>query len=69
MTRIIGNTKGPPTVLIEREEQDTCQQCGKLDELRPYGPGGKRICFDCAMSDRAGTEKRMAALWGEDNHN
>jgi hypothetical protein len=30
-----------------------CELCGKLDELRPYGRGGKNVCFDCAMKDEA----------------
>lgn len=24
--------------------------CGKTTELRPYGPGGNPVCFDCAMA-------------------
>lgn len=29
----------------------TCEMCGRVDELRPYGPGGMRVCFECAMLD------------------
>lgn len=25
----------------------TCCDCGKPGDLRPYGPGGAPICFDC----------------------
>jgi hypothetical protein len=39
-----------------------CELCGKEAELRPYGPGGKFICFACGMADRAGTERRFGAL-------
>lgn len=50
------------TVVLCEEEDDICEMCGKVDELRPYGPGGMRICFDCGMKDEKGTEKRMAAI-------
>jgi hypothetical protein len=28
-----------------------CELCGVKDELRPYGPGGMNVCFDCGMKD------------------
>lgn len=27
-----------------------CQLCQKPAELRPYGPNGESICFDCSQS-------------------
>jgi|HubBroStandDraft_5_1064220.scaffolds.fasta_scaffold06679_7 hypothetical protein len=37
-----------------------CELCGAKDEeLRPYGPNGENICFDCGMKDRDTTEKQM----------
>jgi hypothetical protein len=30
-----------------------CEDCGKVDELRPYGKNGANVCFDCAMKDEA----------------
>lgn len=30
---------------------DHCQICGEKAELRPYGKGGKWVCFDCGMTD------------------
>jgi len=30
-----------------------CEDCGVLDELRPYGKNGANVCFDCAMKDEA----------------
>ena len=27
-----------------------CEFCQKEKELRPYGPKGERICFDCMTS-------------------
>jgi hypothetical protein len=55
LTKRIGNL-----VVIEPEEDDICQFCGKLDELRPYGPNRERICYDCAMKDKATTDKVFA---------
>ena len=37
--------------VIEAELEDICEECGDAKELRPYGNGGKRICFSCAMND------------------
>jgi hypothetical protein len=34
-----------------RESIGICQLCGKEEELRPYGPSGEWICFDCGMKD------------------
>jgi hypothetical protein len=33
-----------------------CELCGKRAELRPFGPHGESICFECGMKDRATTE-------------
>ena len=27
-----------------------CHYCGTTNDLRPYGPKGAAVCFDCAMS-------------------
>lgn len=27
-----------------------CHYCGTTNDLRPYGPKGAMVCFDCAMS-------------------
>jgi hypothetical protein len=54
MSERIGNV-----IVIAPEPDSTCELCGKQDETRPYGPGFKRICFDCGMKDEAGTTRRM----------
>lgn len=52
--------------VIEPEPDGVCELCGKVDETRPYGPGGKRICFDCGMKDQARTEHNMGIqLYGK----
>ena len=42
-----------------RDVQAPCQLCGKPEELRPYGPNGEWICFDCGMEDEITTDKRF----------
>lgn len=36
-------------IIGEECEHEPCEYCGKVDELRPYGKNGAKICFDCAM--------------------
>lgn len=53
------------TVLIICDEPDkTCEFCSKVKDTRPYGPGGKQICFDCGMSPgmRATVEKNLSNM-------
>lgn len=55
---------------IAREVDTICEQCGKIDECRPYGPNDEQICFDCAMAtdeSKAIAEKKMQAyIFGEE---
>ena len=44
---------------ISQEDDDVCQFCAKIAELRPYGPNGERICFDCGMQDEETTIKQF----------
>ena len=37
-----------------------CELCGKIDELRPYGPNGEKICFDCGMKDKERTFQQFS---------
>jgi hypothetical protein len=41
------------TVVIANEPAAACELCGKVDQLRPYGPNGERVCFECMMQDEA----------------
>lgn len=36
--------------------------CGKVDELRPYGPNGEEVCFDCGMKDVAAAVRGFRRL-------
>jgi hypothetical protein len=54
-------------IIIEPEEPAKCELCGKVDELRPYGPRGEGICFDCGMKDEATTARQMGrVLFGDE---
>jgi len=37
-----------------------CELCGETAELRPYGPNGENICFECGMIDEKATEAQFA---------
>jgi hypothetical protein len=50
------------TVFIEDENPQQCDDCGNIDELRPYGPGGSMVCFDCGMKDEEEAKRRFFAL-------
>ena len=65
MSERIGNI-----VIIEEEPDGKCELCGKVDELRPYGPRGERICYDCGMKDPVTTERRFGqVLFGDKPNN
>ena len=57
MSHRIGNV----TVLCETDP-DKCELCGKVDELRPYGPRGERICFDCAQKNPEAAKRQMVRV-------
>lgn len=54
-------------IIIESEPDDVCDLCGKVDELRPYGPNGERICYDCGMKNKEVTDRMMdRILFGDE---
>lgn len=59
MTRKIGNM-----IVIEATDPEKCELCGKIGELRPYGPNGENICFNCGMKDEETTRKRFSEFIG-----
>lgn len=59
MTRRVGDE-----IIIEHEEPQQCNDCGLIEELRPYGPNGSKICFDCGQKDPKGTEARFLKSLG-----
>lgn len=52
---------------ISKEKEQQCDFCGKIAELRPYGPNGECICFDCAMKDAKTAERKFKELYFKDN--
>lgn len=49
--------EGRNVVVIRELEPDVCENCGKTDELRPYGlrkENGNRmwVCYDCGMQNK-----------------
>lgn len=50
--------------IIEREKPQQCDFCGKIAELRPYGPKGETICFECAMKDEETMKRRFNEVTG-----
>jgi hypothetical protein len=59
MTRKIGNI-----VIIEEEPAGSCEVCGKIAELRPYGPGGRRVCFSGAMKNEEEATRQFLKVLG-----
>lgn len=58
---------GKRIFIIESEKPQQCDMCGKIAELRPYGPPEKQmICIDCGNKDPEGTLRRFhQRLFGE----
>jgi len=54
-------------VRVSEVSYSACDLCKKVDELRPYGPNGENICFECGQKDNATTEKMMGRkLFGDE---
>ena len=50
-------------LIIDDSATGTCQMCGATDEeLRPYGPDGKFICFGCGQLDEESTAANRLKL-------
>lgn len=47
------------TVIIEAENKQQYDLCGKIAELRPYGPNGECVCIDCGMQNREAAIQRI----------
>lgn len=51
-------------VTIDGTQHAKCEICGKVDELRPYGPNGENVCFECGMKDEGAAIKQFSKLVG-----
>ena len=57
----------PGSAVSERENPQQCDFCGKIAELRPYGPNEEVICIECAKKDPKTTEKMMGRVLFKDD--
>lgn len=46
-------------IVIQVEPDQQCDLCGKIAELRPYGPNGECVCFECGMKDEPAAYRAM----------
>lgn len=46
-------------LIIEEQDPEKCEMCGKEAELRPYGPNGENACFECCMQDEEAAKKQF----------
>jgi len=44
---------------IEQQKPQQCDLCGIIAELRPYGPNGETVCFQCGMKDEEAAKRRF----------
>lgn len=52
---------------IAWEKPQQCDFCGRIEELRPYGPNGECICHDCGMKDKEAVKRGMDKhIFGEE---
>lgn len=61
MSKRLGNV-----VILEPEPDCKCELCGAVEETRPYGPNGERVCFGCGMKNEEQTRRSMRrTLFGD----
>ena len=64
MTRIFMQD-GVRHIIVEREsERSPCELCGKVAELRPYGPNNENICIQCGRTMPEVVDKKMDERFG-----
>lgn len=47
---------------IAPEKPQQCDLCGKIAELRPYGPNGECVCFACGQKNPEAVARGMDRL-------
>lgn len=63
MTKRVGDV-----VRIEPTAPAVCELCGKVAELRPYGPMGEHICFWCGQKNLTATNDAIGKLLDGADH-
>ena len=56
----IAKPRGMNILIVGRTKHAKCEMCGKEEELRPYGPNGESVCFDCGMKDEEATKRQFS---------
>ena len=53
---------------IAEEPAQKCELCGAIEETRPYGPKGERVCLTCGIKDEEAIKRgfRRYVLGEED---
>lgn len=41
-----------------------CELCGKTAECRPYGPGGRWVCYPCGMKNEEEVKRQLKQQHG-----
>lgn len=59
MTHFVHVGDGVIVITITEEAKQKCEDCGKVAETRPYGKGGMRVCYQCAMKDEAEAQRQF----------
>jgi hypothetical protein len=49
--------------IVIEEIPQRCEQCGIIDECRPYGLNHEEICYECAAEDPALTAIRRKEFY------
>lgn len=57
--RIIDGEIIEADLFIEQQKPQQCDLCGKIAELRPYGPNGESVCFACGMKDEEAAQRQF----------
>lgn len=57
MTKIINGK-----LYIYPSADQQCDLCGKIAELRPYGPKGECICYECGMKNEEETQRQFGKI-------
>ena len=51
-----------------KQRKEAGELCGAAKELRPYGPKGEWVCFDCGMKDPAEVARQFRRTFGISDH-
>lgn len=54
------------TTILRRRKPQGCDLCGDVKELRPYGPNGEWVCFQCGMKDEAAAKRAFQKRLDQD---